>query len=93
MSRRPVSRKPTAGQPWRSPGFASRFIKNLTRDLAMFAVGLGLVIYEAVLREGDPREVLIILYAAMMGLPLVFQGDEFRRRRNGSSADDRDEDV
>lgn len=89
MSRRPVSRKPISPRPRkgspqrRSNGFGTRFFAKITRDLVMFSVGLVLVINEAAIRHGEPREVLIILYAAMMGLPLVFQGDEWRRRRNG----------
>lgn len=68
-----------------------RFARNVTRDLVMFTVGLLLIINEAAIRKGDPREVLIILYAAMLGLPLVFQGDEFRRKRNSSEYDETDE--
>lgn len=40
----------------------------LIRDIILFTTGLSLVIYEAVLRTGEPRWNLLILYAGMMGL-------------------------
>lgn len=44
-----------------------------------FLGGLGLVVYEAVVREGEPRWPLLLLYSLMMGSPLVNRADEIRR--------------
>ena len=49
---------------------------RITRDSALFLAGLGLTINEAVLRHGPERPSLLILFAAMMGLPFVLRGDE-----------------
>ena len=46
------------------------------RDTILFMVGLGLIIYEAVARTGPERWGLLVLYAGMVGLPLVLHGDE-----------------
>lgn len=48
-----------------------------------FVVALGLVTYEAILHDGEPRWLLVMLYATMMGLPLAELGDDFRRRLQG----------
>lgn len=47
----------------------------------MFLTGLGLTIYEAVLRDAE-RPSLLILYMAMMGLPVVLGADILRRRHD-----------
>jgi hypothetical protein len=39
------------------------------RDAAIWVVALGLIIYEAVIYQGDPRFALLTLYAGMLGLP------------------------
>ncbi len=49
------------------------------RGAALFLSGLGLVFYEAVIREGPVRSELLILYAAMMGLEAFLRADERRR--------------
>lgn len=81
MSRRPPARKKPAlpSSTPKKPSGLGQALRKITRDLLMFSTGLVLVIYEAVLRSGDPRESLIILYAAMMGLPAVLRYDENRR--------------
>lgn len=56
-----------------------RFWQKITRDLILFIVGLGLIINEAAIRSGDPRESLILLFAGMVGLPAVLRADELRR--------------
>ena len=50
------------------------------RDILLFAGGLAGVIHETVLRDGAERPTLLILFAAMLGLPAFLAGD---RDRNG----------
>lgn len=45
-----------------------------------FAVATGLVIYEAVFFDGEPRWVLLAVYLTMMGLPIAERADELRRQ-------------
>lgn len=61
-----------------------RFWQKITRDLILFVVGIGLIINEAVIRQGDPRESLILLFAGMVGLPAILRADELRRHLNGN---------
>lgn len=68
--------------PKTSPPPRRRWYAKVTRDLVLFAVGLVLLINEALLRPGDPRESLLIVYAGMMGLPAILQA-EFLRKKNG----------
>jgi hypothetical protein len=51
---------------------APRWVQML-RDVGMFLGGLTLLGYEAVLRTGDPRTVLVAVYGAMMCGPVVLQ--------------------
>lgn len=44
-----------------------------------FVVALGLVIYEAVIHDGEPRPLLLGLYLTMMGLPVAEGADALRR--------------
>jgi hypothetical protein len=46
------------------------------RDSILFLTGLSLIIFEAVVRTGPERYGLLMLYAGMVGLPLVLRGDE-----------------
>lgn len=48
------------------------------RDPLLFLTGLGLTIFEAVMRDGAERPSLLILYAGMMGLPAFLRADEKR---------------
>lgn len=57
------------------PAPAGRRRRQITRDTVLFAAGLGLTIYEAVIRHGEPRPSLLVVYVGMMGLPAVFQAD------------------
>lgn len=52
---------------------------KITRDLILFAVGLGLTVNEAIFHGGPERPSLLVLYAGMMGLPAVMRFDELRR--------------
>lgn len=46
------------------------------RDGVLFATGISLIVYEAVLREGAERPTLLLLYAAMVGLPAFLGRDD-----------------
>ena len=46
------------------------------RDVILFLTGLGLIVNEAVLREGPERPTLLVLYAGMVGLPAFLRRDE-----------------
>jgi len=48
---------------------------RISRDIVLFTAGLMGVIHETVFNDGE-RPTLLLLFAAMMGLPLVL-------RRNG----------
>lgn len=54
---------------------------KITRDLVLFAVGVGLIVNEAVLRSGPERPSLLVAYMAMVGAPTVLRYDERRRGR------------
>lgn len=45
----------------------------------LFVAGLGLLVHEAVIRSGEPRWSLLVVYAGMMGLPLALHADDLRR--------------
>ncbi len=51
---------------------------RLVRDVLLFGAGLGGVAHETLFTGGD-RPTLLLLFAAMLGLPLVLRGDEGRR--------------
>lgn len=50
--------------------------------MVIFAVGLGGIINEALFRDGEPREVLLILFATMIGLPAFLRKDEQLQGKN-----------
>lgn len=49
------------------------------RSISLFLVGLGGVVYEVTV-DGTDRPTLLVLLAAMMGLPAFLGTDEKRRR-------------
>lgn len=49
------------------------------RDCALFLGGLAGVAFETLVTEGE-RPTLLILFAAMMGLPAFIRSDEARKR-------------
>lgn len=51
---------------------------NDQRDILLFLAGLGGVFHETVIQTGE-RPTLLILFAAMMGLPAFLRADEARR--------------
>jgi hypothetical protein len=52
---------------------------TVTRDTVLFVVGLGGIAHEAFLRTGDTRPEFLMLFAAMVGLPVALRRDEGRR--------------
>lgn len=48
------------------------------RDTLLFLTGLGLIVYEAVLRTGPERPTLLLLYAGMTGLPAFLRTGDAR---------------
>lgn len=44
--------------------------------MILFVTGMGLIVNEAVLREGPERPTLLVLYAGMVGLPAFLRRDE-----------------
>lgn len=51
------------------------------RDATLFLTGIGLIIHEATVYSGPERWGLLMLYAGMVGSPLVLRADE--KRENG----------
>lgn len=54
---------------------------KVTRDLVLFAAGLGLTIREGLI-AGPERPSLYILYAGMMGLGPILRYAEARQRKD-----------
>ena len=53
------------------------------RDLILFFAGLGGVMHQTLVEDAD-RPTLLLLFAAMMGLPIVFNADQRRsEKKNG----------
>lgn len=50
--------------------------KGWYRDTVLFFAGLGLIFYEALLYDGEPRWGLLMIYAGMVGLPAIIRTDE-----------------
>ncbi len=44
----------------------------------LFLAGLGLLIFEAAVRVGEPRWPLLVVYAGMMGSPLSLRADDIK---------------
>lgn len=57
-----------------------RWKLKLTRDAVIFAVGVGGIIHETLFTQSD-RPTLLILFAAMIGLPAFLRFDENRGGR------------
>lgn len=51
----------------------------ITRDTVLFVFGLGGIVHEAYIRSGDTRPEFLMLFAAMVGLPVALRRDEGRR--------------
>ena len=52
---------------------------SITRDTVLFVVGLAGIVHEAFVRTGDTRPEFLMLFAAMVGLPVALRRDEGRR--------------
>lgn len=57
------------------------------RDTVLFLTGIGLIIYEAVLRTGPERYGLLVLYSGMVGLPALLRMDEKRADTPGPDSE------
>lgn len=58
------------------------------RDILLFAAGLVGVVHETAIRQGPERPTLLLLFAAMMGLPVFLAGDRDRNGKNGNGKDE-----
>jgi hypothetical protein len=62
------------------------------RKDVLFVIGLAGIALEEMRLFGDPSETLLLLFAAMIGLPLVLRADEQRRSndamKNGPDSSD-----
>lgn len=61
--------------------------RRITRDGVLFIAGLAGVAYETTHAGGD-RPTLLLLFAAMMGLPAFLQKDDEEKRRRRGDGDD-----
>ena len=53
--------------------------RKVGRDLFLFLAGVGLTVNEALWHHGPERPTLLLVFAAMMGLPVVLRADEKRQ--------------
>lgn len=65
---------------------AVQFLVKITRDVAIFVLG-GVAFVHELVSEGAERPQILIMSAAMMGLPLIIRGDE--KRQGGPHDDDK----
>lgn len=63
-----------------------QFVVKIIRDLGIFVLGAYGFVHE-LLRSGAERPQILIMSAAMMGLPLIIRGDE--KRQEVKSDDDK----
>jgi hypothetical protein len=61
--------------------------KRITRDTVLYVLGLAGIAYETLARDGE-RPTLLLLFAAMVGLPKFLQGDEHSHHEDGKDDDD-----
>lgn len=62
---------------------------RITRDGVLFVAGLAGVAYETIVTGGD-RPTLLLLFAAMMGLPAFLQRDEEKASKEVDSVESRE---
>lgn len=60
-----------------------QMLSKVFRDLAMFILG-AYAFWHELAREGAERPQILIMSAAMMGLPLIIRGDEKRQEAKPS---------
>lgn len=58
-----------------------RILRQDVRDAVLFLSGLGGVVHETLISP-EPREVLLIVFAAMMGLPAFLRMDEAEAKKD-----------
>lgn len=58
---------------------------KITRDLGLYLVGLGGVIW-VVVKDNVDRPALLVLLASMIGLPAYLRSDEKRKEQRDDSA-------
>lgn len=66
-----------------------QFLVKIVRDAAIFILGAYAFIHE-LSRTGSERPQILIMSAAMMGLPLIIRGDEKRQEGKSSNVDKQD---
>lgn len=71
--------RPGQKQTWSLP--------KITRDTVLFTVGLVLTVNEAVWKDGTSDPGLVLLFAGMMGLPVVLWADQLRAKAGSPDAD------
>lgn len=64
--------------PETNPRGVKKWYYKITRDTIIFVTGLGGIINEAFIFDGSPREALLLLFGAMVGLPAFLRVDEQR---------------
>lgn len=64
-------------------------LSKILRDLVIFFLGAYAFYYELT-RTGDERPQILIMSAAMMGLPLIIRGDEKRQEAQTNAIKQRD---
>jgi len=62
----PADPRPEKRRSWRTI--------RISRDTILFTAGLLLLVYEVVLKSGPAEPTLLILFAAMMGVPFMLGG-------------------
>ena len=75
-----MSHRDSGPRPARKPidHYAVQFFVKIVRDLGIFLLGAYGFIHE-LQRAGAERPQILIMSAAMMGLPLIIRGDEKRQ--------------
>jgi len=62
-------------------------VSRRVRDTILFLAGLAGIGYETVFQKVD-RPELLVLFAGMVGLPIFFRSDDYRRGYDDRDTDD-----
>jgi len=60
---------------------------QIIRDIIIFGVGIAGIVYETLVEKAD-RPSLLILFAAMVGLPTFLRGDEWFTTKDKEKEDE-----
>lgn len=60
---------------------SSRLLKRLSRDFVLGLLGAAILLNEAFLQNGPERPTLMLVSAALLGLPVWLRVDERRQAR------------